>query len=95
MVHWLCGGKCHKSFGSSLPDDCPRSCSYTPILIKFEPTEFIELAESLYGRVQGQIRPVLIIAEYNFPDSLTAIRKRAWEGIKEDNKICLISFYLL
>ena len=78
MVHWLCGGKCHKSFGSSLPDDCPRP----RILNKFLPTEFIELAESLYGRVQGQIRPVLIIAEYNFPVSLTAIRKERWEGMK-------------
>ena len=89
MVNWLCVENVTK-LRIVLPD-CPRP----RILIKFLPTEFIELAESLYGRVQGQIRPVLIIAEYNFPDSLTAIRKRAWEGIKEDNKICLISFYLL
>ena len=78
MVNWLCVENVTKL--RILLPDCPRP----RILIKFLPTEFIELAESLYGRVQGQIRPVLIIAEYNFPDSLTAIKhgKRALGGMK-------------
>ena len=60
-----------------LPD-----CLWLEGLKRLSPTAFKELAESPSGCMQGQIRPVLIIAEYNFPDSLTAIKrgKRATKG---------------
>ena len=67
-------GKCHKLW--ILLPDCLRPRG----LITFVPTEFKELVESSKGHWQGQIRPVLIIAEYNFPDSLTAIK--TWEKSK-------------
>ena len=75
-------------------------CVRLDVLKESLPTVNKESAESSSGRTQGQIRPVLIIAEYNFPDSLTAIKNMGKGGRDEkmtrfnrlyfvhDNKLC-------